>query len=104
MVLERMVGHMPQRWKLPWRREEPGREEEECQTLEESLRDTRVKLAQAYAGFNFADDGELVESYVYEIQALQARYSYLLRRRKALAGMAPAAALPARQSAALPAV
>ena len=62
---------------------------------------TRVLIAQAYAGFNAAADGELVESYVYEIQALQARYSYLLRRRKALEPPVPQA-LEQSAPAALP--
>lgn len=62
-------------------REKPGGE---TAALEEGLRQTKLLIAQAYAGFNAAVDGELVESYIYEIQALQARYSYLLRRRKAL--------------------
>ena len=75
-----MVGTVA-RW--PWKREEKSAE---VSQLEESLQEVRSRLAQAYAGFNFADDGELVESYVYEIQALQARYSYLLRQRKALSG------------------
>lgn len=52
--------------------------------LEKGLQETQVLIAQAYTGFNSVSDGELVESYIYEIQALQARYSYLLRRRKAL--------------------
>ena len=69
--------------KWPWKQ---GTGSHEAVELEESLQEVRSRLAQAYAGFNFADDGELVESYVYEIQALQARYSYLLRRRKALSG------------------
>lgn len=56
----------------------------EAGELEKALRETRALIAQAYAGFNAVSDGELVESYIYEIQALQARYSYLLRRRKAL--------------------
>ena len=56
----------------------------EALELEKSLLETRALIAQAYAGFNSASDGDLVESYIYEIQALQARYSYLLRRRKAL--------------------
>ena len=60
------------------------RQEGEVRELEKSLQETRLLIAQAYAGFNAAADGELVESYVYEIQALQTRYSYLLRRRKAL--------------------
>ena len=76
------------RW--PWKREEKP---DEAAQLEEALQEVRTRLAQAYAGFNFADDGELVESYVYEIQALQARYSYLLRQRKALGGGPPS--LPA---------
>ena len=58
----------------------------EALELEKGLQETRVLIAQAYAGFNSASDGELVESYIYEIQALQARYSYLLRRRKVLEG------------------
>ena len=71
---------------LKWlsRREEPSPGELERLELEESLRDTQVRIAQAYAGFNSAVDGELVESFVYEIQALKARYSYLLRARKQL--------------------
>ena len=68
--------------KWPWSRRETPRPE--VAQLEESLHNTRVLIAQAYAGFNAAADSELVESYVYEIQALQARYSYLLRQRKAL--------------------
>lgn len=77
----------------------PSPQELERQDLEESLSQTRLALAQAYAGFNAVSDPELVESYVYEIQALQSRYAYFLRRRKSLE---PAPA-PAAQ-AALPAV
>ncbi len=64
--------------------------------LEESLHDAQLRIAQAYAGFNAATDPELVESFVYEIQAQKVRYSYLLRRRKALeegAALTPADAL-----------
>jgi hypothetical protein len=82
---------MREEWKWPWERQDAPRSE--ASELEESLERTRALIAQAYAGFNFADDGELVESYIYEIQALQVRYSYLLRRRKALDAPIPAAAL-----------
>lgn len=75
-------------------RKDRQRQEGEIQELEKSLRETRLLIAQAYAGFNTAADGELVESYVYEIQALQTRYSYLLRRRKALDPQPEAEALP----------
>ena len=52
----------------------------------EGLGQTRALIAQAYAGFNAAGDPDLIESYVFEINALQARYSYLLRRVKELDG------------------
>jgi len=76
----------------------PTPEEAARQALEESLRDTQVRIAQAYAGFNTAEDGELVESFIYEIQAQKARYSYLLRQRKALEGGAAPAALSRRDA------
>ena len=56
------------------------------QALLEGLGQTRALIAQAYAGFNAAGDPDLIESYVFEINALQARYSYLLRRVKELDG------------------
>lgn len=67
---------------LPGRRgaEESG----ERRDLMEGLRRTRTLINQAYACFNSAEDKELIESYVFEINALQARYSYLLRRVKEL--------------------
>ena len=50
----------------------------------EELARTRTLTNQAYSCFNQACDQELIESYVYEINALQARYNYLLRRVKEL--------------------
>ena len=44
----------------------------------------RRLLNQAYCGFNTHSDPDLVESYVFEINALQSRYSYLVRRMKDL--------------------
>ena len=79
-------------------RRKPTPREEERRELEESLRETRVRIAQAYAGFNTAEDGELVESFIYEIQAQKVRYSYLLRRRKALEEGPAAPSLPARDA------
>ena len=52
--------------------------------LLEGLSQTRALIAQAYQGFNAVQDPDLIESYVYEINALQSRYSYLLRRLKEL--------------------
>jgi len=58
--------------------------EDERSALVSSLARTRALINQAYGSFNSVDDGDLIESYVYEINALQARYNYLLRRVKAL--------------------
>ena len=51
-----------------------------------SLSHTRTLIHQAYGGFNSASDGDLIESYVFEINSLQARYNYLIRRVKELEG------------------
>ena len=54
------------------------------QELLTSLAHPRALIQQAYRGFNSAEDGDLIESYVFEINALQSRYNYLLRRVKEL--------------------
>ena len=58
--------------------------QKERQELKSSLSHTRALINQAYGGFNSTCDSDLIESYVYEINALQARYNYLLRRFKDL--------------------
>ena len=58
--------------------------QQEQQDLMNSLSQTRTLINQAYGCFNATSDSDLIESYVYEINALQARYNYLLRRFKAL--------------------
>lgn len=67
------------------RRGDPAREEERRDLLQ-SLSHTRTLINQAYSGFNNASDSDLIESYVFEINSLQARYNYLLRRVKELEG------------------
>lgn len=52
----------------------------ERQELLEGLERTKVMIHQAYACFNRESDPDLIESYVFEINALQRRYSYLLRK------------------------
>ncbi len=64
------------------RREHPNLEAR--QELLNSHSHTRTLINQAYGGFNTASDSDLIESYVFEINALQARYNYLLRRVKEL--------------------
>ena len=67
----------------PRRREHAAREAER-QELLASLASTRTLIQQAYGGFNTVSDSDLIESYVFEIKALQSRYDYLLRRVKEL--------------------
>ena len=46
------------------------------------LQDAALSLRCAYDRFNHVTDPELVEASIYEINSLQARYNYLLRRAK----------------------
>ena len=69
-----------------FRRRRESERERERRALLESLAQTRTLIAQAYSVFNTAHDADLIESYVFEINALQSRYSYLLRRVKELDG------------------
>ena len=54
--------------------------------LQSELFQTHDALDSAYVRFNNADDPELVESCIFAICALQAKYNYLLRCVKALSG------------------
>ena len=65
----------------PRRRADSAREREKRELMD-SLANTRTLISQAYSGFNTVSDQDLIESYVFEINALQARYNYLLRRVK----------------------
>ena len=69
---------------FPFFRRQPAPNGSERQDLMQTLAHTRVLINQAYTGFNSTQDSELIESYVFEINALQARYNYLLRRIKEL--------------------
>ena len=70
-------------------------EQEERQTLLEGLERTKVLIHQAYACFNRESDPDLIESYVFEINALQSRYSYLLKRVRELEEPEPVPAMEA---------
>ena len=54
----------------------------ELDELLHALSRTKREIEQAYSYFNFTNDPDLIDSYVYEISALQCRYNYLLRRIK----------------------
>lgn len=63
-----------------FRRKAGDERDAERQTLLDGMVETRRKISDAYSGFNNTHDPDLIESYVYEINSLQSRYSYLLRR------------------------
>lgn len=69
-----------------FRRKAERQRDTESRILREGLIKTRTLINQAYAGFNGTGDPDLIESYVFEINSLQARYSYLLRRVKEIDG------------------
>lgn len=54
------------------------------QRLRLSLEETRRDLNAARAGFDQTTDGDLLEYYLYEINALRAKHTYLLRQMKSL--------------------
>ncbi len=58
----------------------PSETEDEIFTptsLMEDIERTRIALDNAYAGFDNATDPDMIDSYIYEINALLKRYSHL---------------------------
>ncbi len=46
--------------------------------LKESMEKTRQALEIAYSGFDNAVEADIIDSYIYEINALQKRYKHLV--------------------------
>lgn len=55
----------------------PVEEEFGCPSLQESMKKTRYALEAAYAGFDNTTDPDLIDCYIFEINALLKRYGYL---------------------------
>ena len=60
------------------------REDGEGKALLEQMDDVCLRLKSARCRFDNALDEELVEAAIYELDALESRYAYLLRRAKQL--------------------
>lgn len=60
------------------REELPIEEELTKSNLKEDIKKTRYALEIAYAGFDNAVEPDLIDSYIFEINALQKRYDHLL--------------------------
>lgn len=56
--------------------------DENYQTLLDNLAQTMNSLHLAYQNFENATDPELIDSYIYEVNAIQMRYQFLLCRLK----------------------
>ncbi|MGN1148524.1 MAG: DUF2508 family protein [Lachnospiraceae bacterium] len=55
----------------------PIEEDFGCPSIQEDIEKTRYALEIAYAGFDNATDPDLIDCYIYEVNALLKRYKYL---------------------------
>lgn len=69
---------------LPFRRRTRPIRSDQLSQLQGCIENVRLELNRAYTAFNMADDEDWVEACVFEINALQARYNYLVKQVKAL--------------------
>lgn len=56
--------------------------------LLQEIQKTKIAMDTAYSNFENVVDPELIDSYIYELNAAQERYKFLLRQAKALSGEA----------------
>lgn len=55
----------------------PVEEDFGCPSLQDSMEKTRYALEAAYAGFDNAVEPDLIDCYIFEINALLKKYKYL---------------------------
>ena len=73
--------------KVNWRRRDMAKSNA-LEELFSELNDVRVSMLEAYMRFNETTEPELVDACIYEINAVQSRYGYLLRLIKEQGGEA----------------
>ena len=66
--------------------------------LERELQANTQALKDAYLRFDYVCDNDLVESCIFEINALKARSNYLLRQIKVPSGIPQAVAVPVQEA------
>lgn len=54
------------------------------ETILEDLEKTRFELESAYCGFDNVTDPDLIDCYIYEVNAIMKRYKYLLNQAASL--------------------
>lgn len=68
--------------RFPFGKEVAKKPSQEAVELQQALTRTSAEIHQTYHAFDNTCEDELIESYVFQINALHARYNYLLRRIK----------------------
>lgn len=56
----------------------------EWEILSYQIKNTQLALETAYSNFDNVTDPELIDSIIYEVNAIQQRYQYLIQQLKAL--------------------
>lgn len=56
----------------------------EWEILSCQIKNTQLALETAYSNFDNVTDPELIDSIIYEVNAIQQRYQYLIQQLKAL--------------------
>ena len=52
--------------------------------IKNDIKETKKRLEQARSRFQYERDSDLVDSCIFEINSLQAKYNYLLKRTRAM--------------------
>lgn len=56
----------------------------EQDVLQDEIKKTKLALESAYSNFENVIDPDLIDCYIYEVNAVQKRYKFLLKRAKEL--------------------
>lgn len=68
---------------MKWNKKRVNLQEE---SLLNEIQRTKLALETAYSNFENCLDPDLIDSYIYEVNAVQKRYKFLLRQVKSLDG------------------
>lgn len=63
-----------------------NKQENEDERLRIQIQKTKIALESAYSNFQNVVEPDLIDCYIYEVNAVQKRYKYLLQKAKELDG------------------
>lgn len=61
-----------------------NKRDQQKDTLIEEINKTKIALESAYSNFENVIDPDLIDCYIFELNAVQKRYKFLLREAKAI--------------------